>query len=322
MKKERKFRIDFVQEFQEIKENEDGSAVITVAMRPDPKRYEIVERNGERAYRDKYLDIIIPESAIKQMAETMEGQPIFFSPPKERNFQEYLTKSKEDLEQYWEIKYEPAGPDISMGEILQSMIGNDTHIVVIYVDLEGSTKLSNELDDNDYMKLIKIFTMQMSRAIDVCRGFVLKYVGDCVIGIFPADTNYTSMSDNAIQSAILMKHNMDDVINPVFKEKGYPEIGCHIGIDAGYVRIDKMGADNISIANDILGFTMNRAAKIQGLSGHNEIFIGHDLFSLLHVTWQEFCKPIETPDNWFTIKETGEKYPVYRCEAIFDLTPQ
>ena len=62
--------------------------------------------------------------------------------------------------------------------------------------------------------------------------------------------------------------------------------------------------------------------KIQGLSGHNEIFIGHDLFSLLHVTWQEFCKPIETPDNWFTIKETGEKYPVYRCEAIFDLTPQ
>ena len=59
----------------------------------------------------------------------------------------------------------------------------------------------------------------MSMIISGYGGYVLKYVGDAVIGIFPADFDQQKACINSINCAKTMLKITTDVINPVFANK-------------------------------------------------------------------------------------------------------
>jgi hypothetical protein len=52
-------RIDFITEFEYVSEDE-GIINYKVTMVPDPKRYELLEKDGNAAYLDKYTRTLIP----------------------------------------------------------------------------------------------------------------------------------------------------------------------------------------------------------------------------------------------------------------------
>lgn len=311
-KKRSPFRMDFIQEVVKYKELEDGSMVATVKWTLNPKRYETIEINGEIVYKDKFTDYIIPISALEKM-KFRQNAPFYCSPPKQEDYCSYLKKNKAELLEKWNQKYELKDKLEPLKDHLKKLKGRESRLVILYVDMEGSTRISSTVDSDTNLKIIKIFLMQMAKAIDNFRGYVLKFVGDCVIGIFPADENFTSMADNAIQSAMTMRSVVEDVINPVFAEKGLPEIGCHIGLDIGTVQIDRIGATDVAAFDDLIGYPMNLTAKIQSQAGHNEILIGRNLFELLHCGWQEHCEKIDLGKAWIMKDcERGNTYQVYR----------
>lgn len=313
VEKTKRFRIDFKPKIVETKKNEDGSATYVMEFIPDPKRYQLTTRNGEEGYWSEHDQLFIPLEDFKKAWKTMGGMPIYYNPLEESDFRQYLEKARNELLDNWDIKYNlPKEAQIS-DIFLENATDNVLQFVILYVDLAGSTKLSSELNINIYSKIIKIFLMQMAKVVNNSRGYVLKYVGDCVIGYFPAETNYISMCDNAIMAATLMRIVVENVINPVFISKGFPQIGFHVGIDVGEAKVIDIGAKGISRTQDILGEVMNLTAKIQDLTGINEIMIGENVYHLIHCNWQEMCSEVRLPETWKHIsKDTGEKYKVYK----------
>ena len=298
--KEIPIRMDFIQEIIEIEENEDGSTTFGVKLTPNPRRYELKIINGEKGYWSEKDNMFIPLGAFKQSVDGFAGAPIFYNPPKENDFLKYQKVAKQELIEKWDEEY--ILPDeIQISEILLKEVNEESlQFVIIYVDMAGSTKLSKDLDQDTeiYEKMIKIFLMQMAKVIDNCGGFVLKYVGDCVVGYFKADKNFCGICDNAITAGMLMSEIIHGVINPVLKLKGLPEIGYHIGIDIGDAKITKIGAEGISSSHDLIGYVMNRTAKIQALSNINQILIGESLYRLIHSNWQDMCLKIDSPEDW------------------------
>lgn len=57
---------------------------------------------------------------------------------------------------------------------------------ILFVDLGGSTKMSSELSPDAFTKIIQLFSEEMAYIIEYYKGYVLKFVGDAVIGYFPA----------------------------------------------------------------------------------------------------------------------------------------
>jgi len=158
--------------------------------------------------------------------------------------------------------------------------------------------------------------MEMSNVVDNFNGYVYKLIGDCVIGIFQADVNFTGMSDNAIQAAMIMRSVVEEVINPVFDSKDLPRIGFHIGLDIGRVKVDTMGAIDVVAFDELIGYTMNLTAKIQAKSGHNGILLGRNLFEVLHNSWQQYCEEEDMGTGWTARSPDGkEVYRVYRFNA-------
>ena len=188
--------MDFIPEVVSSQKCEDGSIMLEVQLKPDPKRHEIIEINGETPFKDKITNKVVPESALaKACKEMKQSIPIFHSPPKQLDYCSYLKKRKAELLENWDKKYLLPRNERPFDEFLDRFKGKETRVVILYVDMEGSTRISSEIDLETNLKIIKIFLMQMAMIIDNFGGYVLKFVGDCVIGIFPADYNFANMSD-------------------------------------------------------------------------------------------------------------------------------
>ncbi len=314
-RKNKGLRIDYETEFVN-KKNEEGTFDLWIKMRPDPKRYRLTVRNGKEGYLSERDKLFIPLDVLEKSWEELKGKPIYLSPPYELDFSRYLEKISTQLLENWDTKYN-LPDEVQISDLfLKDVKDNIIQFVILYVDLAGSTKLSAELDIETYAKIIKIFLMQMAKAINNCRGYILKYGGDCVIGYFPAETNYNSMCDNAMMAGTLMGYAVENVINPIFISKGLPQIGYHIGIDVGEAKVIDIGAKGISSAQDIIGEVMNLTAKIQAIAGRNEIMVGENIFHLIHCNWQEKCLEARLPEGWQHVyKETGEPYKVYKFNA-------
>ncbi len=304
-------RFDFDEIHWEIKDDKTIEFEVKVA-----SKYEPIIIKGEKAYKDKFTGDVYHLSAIQGLITqlfTKENVPGFNTPAKISDYCLFLRERKHELTEHWNEPYELEAVESQIGQYLEARKGKNARIVILFVDLEGSTKLSLELDPAMYNKIVKVFVLEMSLVIANFNGYVFKTVGDSVIGIFPADENFTSMCDLAVQAAMIMRGVVEDVINPIFAERGVPEIGFHIGIDIGNVTIDTHGARNIAAFDEIIGHSMNLTAKIQSLAKHNEIFLGRRLYEVLYCRLQELCAEVDLSHRdwllWDPIED--KQYQVY-----------
>jgi len=130
-------------------------------------------------------------------------------------------------------------------------------------------------------------------------GYVLKYVGDAVIGIFPADFDSQKACINSIMCAKNMLNIINQVINPVFSNK-LPMIEIKIGIDLGESMIVLYGK-NVEIAHiDIIGSSISIASKITALAKPNQILISENIFdTIVEIPKDISLKKLDTENrNW------------------------
>ena len=209
--------------------------------------------------------------------------------------------------------YEYSGVVDESEEFLRKNVFSKLDMVVLYVDLVGSTTMALEMPPEKIAIIISSFAQEMAAVIRQHHGYVLKFVGDAVIGYFVADNNSLLTSDNAVSCAKSMSTVIQKGINPILNQYDYPDLMIKIGLDFGQNIVVRYGADEINSHVDLMGPAMNIAAKIQNMAKANQILIGSDVYERLHPTLQEdFDKIIWKNDEWnYRSRTTGEIYEVF-----------
>ena len=174
------------------------------------------------------------------------------------------------------------GPPIDLSTLkcnhyLRRHVNNKTKLVVLCVDLVGSTKLSLSLSSQELISIINIFSTEMSIIISGHGGYILKYIGDAVIAIFPAEFDSGKACFNALYSAKTMVRIINQVINPVLCNK-LPQIKVKIGIDLGESMVVLYGKNLDTSHIDLIGSGISIAAKITALAKPNQILISENVF--------------------------------------------
>jgi len=197
-------------------------------------------------------------------------------------------------------------------KFLREHVSSKVKMIIVYVDLVGSTQMTLELPTEKLAIIISSFSQEMGSVIRHHEGYVLKYVGDAVIGYFVAQENSLVAADNAINCAKSMISVIERGINPILNEYDYPDLYVKIGMDFGENTIVRYGSDESKSHVDILGPGMSIAAKITGIAKPNQILIGEDVYEKLHPTLQQSFKEMERNDRWdYRDRETGQIYRVY-----------
>lgn len=165
--------------------------------------------------------------------------------------------------------------------ILKKLANSKVPLVILHVDLIGSTRLSMSIPLDRLTTIMQAFTQEMSLVVNMYGGYVLKYIGDAVIGFFVpggslysnndyphhmkdrfdggfnrpkenssspgnpemGDDNYFLTCINAIDCGRSMVRIILQGINPILNQFDYPELGVRIGIDLGENAIIQYGFD-------------------------------------------------------------------------------
>jgi class 3 adenylate cyclase len=232
--------------------------------------------------------------------------------------------------------------------VLRKIANDKTTLVVLHVDLVGSTKLAMRLPLDRLTMIIQAFNQEMSILVKAFGGYILKYVGDAVLAFFVVPGHKSEAKAaciNSVNCAKYMIRMAHEVINPILNQYGCPEMNLRIGLDIGENAIIQSGWDihpdihnrrknnkNNAITNhnkkqqqqerllvkrpvyDILSYTISIAVKMTALARPNHIVIGDPMYSVLNYKQRSAFQPLNlSPDMWSYVCRNSERksYSVY-----------
>ena len=198
-------------------------------------------------------------------------------------------------------------------QFLRQNVLHSMNMAVLFIDLVGSTSMIMTLPKEKLATVFTTFAQEMAYVIKRHDGFVLKFVGDAVIGYFVAEKLSSPVADRAVTCAESMIKVLKMGINPILKENNLPELKVRIGVDYGENTIVRYGDDPQEAHVDILGPSVSMAAKIQNLAQSDQIMVGYDIYTKLYNSIREYFVRLDLDESSWNYRstKTDEIYPVY-----------
>lgn len=185
---------------------------------------------------------------------------------------------------------------------------------VLYVDLVGSTKMSSELDPGVFNIIIRTFSQEMAYVIEQFDGYVLKFVGDAVLGFFASNRSDYFVANKIVACMKMMLKVVDGAINPVFEHNSYPKLQVKVTVDYGDCSIVRYGSDKHKSHIDLIGLTLNLAAKMQQVTKSGQVTIGEHVYEKLRSSNKEHFAQIKSNSkSWkYHGLEDSRTYRLYK----------
>ena len=139
--------------------------------------------------------------------------------------------------------------------------GERKYATFLFTDVRGFTSLSESVEPEQVTYIMnKALTAQQS-AVQKHSGMVDKYIGDAMMAIFNAPLDLANHEDKAIQCAIDIQNNMEE-LNKELAQEGLPKVEIGIGVNSGEAVIGNMGSDN-RFDYTAIGDAVNTAARLE-----------------------------------------------------------
>jgi len=302
------FRFDLIQEVIKVDEK---TRIVTFSLKPDPKRYEWITKDGEEYIFDKYDNTLMPKHVYFDSMKQLKNQPLYYQPPKIRNSFEYYRERKPLIEEIMKSRIIEFTPEDKSEDFLESLSTNRLNFVILSLDTVGSTKLSNTMDPEEYAFMTSLISYELSNIVPLFNGFILKYTGDGIIAYFP-EPSFITKNDLAIDCALTLRGLIYHLLNPIFESNNLPSIDIRIGLDAGEAFVQTIGNPSAKQHKDIIGAVISIAAKIQSKAEPKGIYMGETVERNLHVNWRENCIEIADIENWPYKNIDGNLYRIFK----------
>jgi len=165
-------------------------------------------------------------------------------------------------------------------------VGEERYLVSMFVDMRGSTTLSEMRLPFDIVFLINRFVEAASRGISEAGGQPNQFVGDGILALFGLKTDRATACKQALRAAALVASNIAH-LNHQFATEVREPIQFGIGIHAGEVIIGDIGFRGHTVFT-ALGDSVNVAARLQDLSKTLDCKV---------VVSEDVCKAAGIPDD-------------------------
>jgi adenylate cyclase len=143
-------------------------------------------------------------------------------------------------------------------------IGEERHVVSMFVDMRGSTKMAEARLPFDIVFLINRFLEAASQAVIDAGGQPNQFVGDGLLALFGLDVDPATASRQALRAAAMVASNVE-YMNHAFASELQQPIQFGIGIHGGEVIIGDIGFRDHTVFT-ALGDAVNVAARLQDMT--------------------------------------------------------
>jgi class 3 adenylate cyclase len=163
-------------------------------------------------------------------------------------------------------------------------------LTVMFCDLVDSTRLSNELDPEDYREVVRAYQRVCSEVITRFDGHIAQLLGDGLLVYFGYPQAHEDDAQRAVRAGLGMLAAMADLNQSLQQAKGI-RLAIRIGIHTGLVVVGEMGGAGRQ-EQLALGEVPNIASRIEGLATPNTIAVSEATYRLI--------------EGYFTCESLGE----------------
>ena len=139
--------------------------------------------------------------------------------------------------------------------------GERKYATFLFTDVRGFTSLSESVEPEKVTYIMNKALTAQQLAVQKHNGMVDKYIGDAMMAIFNAPLDLENHEDKAIQCAIDIQNNMEE-LNKELVQEGLPKVEIGIGVNSGEAVIGNMGSDN-RFDYTAIGDAVNTAARLE-----------------------------------------------------------
>ena len=197
--------------------------------------------------------------------------------------------------------------------------GERRQLTVEFIDLVGSTILSQQLDPEDYHARVVAYQTACQRIIARYDGHIAQYLGDGVLVYFGYPIAHEEDAVRAVRSGL-------EIITAVSQLAYTPPLQVRIGVHTGPVVVGEIGAGEHT-ERLALGETPNIAARVQGLAEPDRVVMSAATYRLVQGLFEcqnlgpQTLKGISTPLSLYRV--IGERVAQSRFEVAVGtgLTP-
>jgi class 3 adenylate cyclase len=251
-----------------------------------------------------------PEVAInmlRQAAEEMRGKG-FYAPPVLPNAADFIVQRIGAIAAALDKPEELTSWTNPSAHLLAEMHGRQIAIAAISVDLVCSTRLQATNPDA-YNVIVPLLSRELAEIVGRFGGIVINFTGDGLIAGFSQKS--TIGCDTAFDAATAMVSIVYAAMNPELRDRGYPMIDIRVAADAGEAHVRTVGSANSRSQPDVIGLPLSVASKIQAVATPGEVWIGQTMWEHLHVSRQQLCEALQTPESWSFVNTVGRSYRIF-----------
>jgi class 3 adenylate cyclase/tetratricopeptide (TPR) repeat protein/DNA-binding IscR family transcriptional regulator len=172
---------------------------------------------------------------------------------------------------------EPPAPDIPKHlaeKILASraaLEGERKQVTVLFADVKGSMELAEQLDPEEWSRIMQQFFHILSDGVERFEGFVDKFTGDGIMALFGAPIAHEDHAQRACYAALHLRDELRRFSQELRRQRGL-DVATRIGIHSGDVVVGKIG-DDLRMDYTAQGHTVGLAQRMEALAEAGKIYL-------------------------------------------------
>ena len=152
-------------------------------------------------------------------------------------------------------------------------------LTVVFCDLVASTKLSSQLDPEEYREVVRAYQSACTEVIQCYEGYVAQLLGDGVLVYFGYPHAHEDDAQRAVRTGLGILDALGELNKGLQQAKGI-QLAVHMGIHTGLVVVGAMGGHGRQ-EQLALGEVSNIASRIEGLAAPNTIAVSEATYRLI-----------------------------------------
>jgi predicted ATPase/class 3 adenylate cyclase len=177
-------------------------------------------------------------------------------------------------------------------------------LTVMFCDLVESTKLSSQLDPEEYREVVCAYQRVCTDVIQRYDGHIAQLLGDGLLIYFGYPQAHEDDAQRAVRTGLVILTAMGDLNKDLPQAKGV-QLAVHVGIHTGLVVVGQMGGGGRQ-EQLALGEVPNIASRIEGLAAPNTIAVSEATYRLVQGYFD--CEALGVQ----TLRGVAEPVHVYR----------
>ena len=156
--------------------------------------------------------------------------------------------------------------------------GKRSDVSVVFTDIRGFTAYCESKAPEEVVEQLNKYFSIATKVILDQGGYVDKFIGDAVLGVFGVPVYHADHMQRAVQASLIIQQELEKAS----KESGSKLLAnVGIGINSGVVVSGNIGSE-VKMEYTVIGDTVNVASRLNHLAGSGEVIIGSNIKKELH----------------------------------------